>query len=237
MAVGGSSQLASLFTAAPSGGAQPMSYRQGKVEYWNPFTLENQVNVGGTPITNVPVLGVAEAASITVGSVVGLMIVGSTWAIIGRLVIPGTDEAEDAITRLGQQWVSEDVDAAETTTSSSYTDLGTVGPTVEINVGASGKLLVGVSSRFAMDRDAAGGLMSFAMTGTSSLSADDGRSLLLSVADGSGLYSGASLSGTRLVLLEGLDPGPRTITAKYRAVTSLGVGCTFGFRNVSCWAL
>src|SRR5678815_4260590 len=89
------------------GPALNVTYRQGTVLSWNSVTLENVVEVGGTPLTNVPVLGVAEADAFSPGDVVGLILAGSTWAIIGRLVIPGTTAATDATAALSRRTVAQ----------------------------------------------------------------------------------------------------------------------------------
>jgi len=143
-----SDDLTTLFTAQPTGPATPMRYRQGTILTWNPITLENTVIVGNATYTNLPVLGAAEAASYREGTTVGITVIDSTWAIIGRFCIPGTADALDAITQIGQRATTATVTTLEATTSSPYVDLATPGPTVSnIRIPASGKAEVVVSSQ------------------------------------------------------------------------------------------
>ena len=141
---------AALFAARPSQPSQNLRYRQGIITSWNPVTLENTVNVGGTEMVNLPVLGVAEVDVYSPGDVVGLLVIessGSTgsvmYAIIGQLVIPGTQAATDAINAsLNSRIFTDFIIQGESTLSSTYTDLETIGPAVTVPVGPSGRILV-----------------------------------------------------------------------------------------------
>src|SRR5690349_6190412 len=95
-----SEDLASLFDDPPAGPSQPMAYRQGIIQTFNQNTLENTVLVGDSILTNLPVLGVAEAASYVPNTVVGIHCVGSSWSIVGRFAIPNTADATNAISLL-----------------------------------------------------------------------------------------------------------------------------------------
>lgn len=138
--------LTDLFAPPPAGPSQPMYYRQGVIQTWNPVTLENTVAVAGTVLANLPVLGVAEAASFTPGARIGIMRVGETWAIIGRFVTPATPDATDAITQIGQRRLSAEVLTNETTNSATFVDLATIGPLISMPIPASGKVQVTISS-------------------------------------------------------------------------------------------
>lgn len=134
-------------------------YRQGTILTFNQLTLENTVDVGGTTLTNLPLLGVGESTLLTTGSVVGIIVVGDetrgkTMAILGRLVIPASAAAEEAISLLNSQIFAESVApvftiAQETATSGDgalYYD-GTLywfegEPQVTVPVGPSGRVLV-----------------------------------------------------------------------------------------------
>jgi hypothetical protein len=143
-------ELDPLFAAPPGGQAQPMMYRQGVVVAWDRNTLANVINVGGSLFTDLPVNGVAESQTLAPGAVVGIMCVGdksNTWSIIGRSVIPGTAEAAEAVSLLDSQVRSSQVFGIETCTSSTFTDLATIGPIVNVNVGPSGRLLAIASSQ------------------------------------------------------------------------------------------
>lgn len=203
--------LAPLFTSQPDRPAQPMSYRQGIIQTWNPVTLENTVLVGRTALTNLPVLGVGEAASYAAGITVGLAVVESTWAIIGRFVIPATTDAQDAITQVGQRAFTSTVITNEATSSTSYTDLATVGPRVsDVRIPASGKAEVTISAQFAAAvAPLTAGSVGVEVSGGASIAPSSHRSLFL-------IGNTAALNATRVVQFEGLPPGSLcTFTLKY----------------------
>ena len=217
-----SDDLTDLFTAGPSGPAQPMAYRQGIITEWNPVTLENTVLVGGATFSDLPVLGVAEAASYAPGVAVGIVTVGSTWAILGRFVIPNTADATDAITQVAQRSQTASVATAQDTTSSSYTDLATAGPSVtNFVVPASGKVNVTISALIAGLQPIPFGAVGVEVSGATSVSPSADKSLLV---------TSASLNGSKVILLEGLTPGGvHTFMLKYR---SDGGQCFFSNRDI-----
>ncbi len=198
--------LTSLFTGGLDGPGQPMSYRQGVIVTWNAATLANQVLVGGTTLTDVPVLGVAEAASLAPGSVVGLMVVGSTWAIIGRLVVPGTSQATDAITQVSQLTHSATINPAESRSAATWGDVATVGPTCAgVRIGASGRAIVTMSATMVPTFFSAVGVE---VSGATTVPPDLLESLYF---EGS-----ATIGGSRVSLIAGLAPGGlHTFTMKY----------------------
>jgi hypothetical protein len=98
---------------------------------------------------------------------------------------------------------------SESTTSTSYTDLRTVGPSVTVAVPPSGRALVIVTAWIRGNH----GSMSFTSTGgTGNVSATDAGSLL-----------GMDISGSATNLVAGLSPGSHTFTAKYRTGSDTGV--------------
>jgi len=221
-------------TTPAAGPGQPMTYRQGTVVSWNEFTLENEVNVGGTVLRNLPVLGVGDAAAIEAGSTVGLMVAGRTMAIIGRLVIPGTAAAESAITMLSRQVYSTSIDASGATSSATFGDLDdAVGPVVDVDIRAGGRALVMLSALITYEGDL-GGFMSFEMAGANTGSATD-LNALAGTALNADIVTIYDHGATRVVLLTGLTPGRTTFVAKYRAVS--GGEVWFDFRNVTVFAL
>jgi hypothetical protein len=228
--------LAALFADAPAGPSQDVRWRQGTVLTFNQATLANTVDVGGTTMTDLPLLGVAEAASLAAGSVVGLLAIESTlgtvsYAILGRLVTPNTPAATDAITRVSQGVDAGFVAATESTTSFPFTDLATVGPVANVTIRASGRALVFLGATIAINGSASflfGGYMNFFMTGANILSVGSPGGL--------GYYVGGAinleLSIARLIVLSGLTPGLTTFTAKY--ATGFGnPGETAQYRNRS----
>lgn len=245
--------IADLFAPAPAGAAQGLRYRQGTIVTFDPVTLENTVSVGGATMTNLPLLGVAEAASLAPGAVVGLHLIGneqgsSTWVIVGRIVTPGSAEATAAITQLGQKVASNSVPTNETTSSTSFTDLATRGPEVSILVGASGKVLVFVTAYMFIEvaDDGLGNdaQMSFALSGANTRTAQDvfdagaGTEVFwLAATNGADFVGALTVQHTALALLESLTPGMTTFTAKYANVTGAGKVAEFSFRNLTVFAL
>jgi len=203
--------LTPLFTAAPAGAATPMLYRQGVIRSWNPITLENTVKVGRTVLSNLPVLGVAEAASLAEGATVGIMSVGSTWAIIGRFVIPGTADATDAITQLGSRTRTARIDTNETLTTAAWSDLATVGPLVSgVLVPASGIALVTVTATIGPNPTVAPewGAVGFDIAGPSNVAPNLNEALLI--------WGARFMGASRTCVVTGLTPGgPYTFTMKY----------------------
>lgn len=222
--------------AMPAGPAQPMSYRQGRIVTFDQTTLQNTVSVGGTTLTDLPVLGVAEAASLTAGSVVGVMVVGSTWAIIGRMVTPNTAEATDAISQLSSWVVAASIGTQQTYNSTAYGDLGTVGPAVTVNVRATGRLLVMITSQIQwVDLDVSdgnGGACTIEMSGANTMAPAAAANQLLPTAFTQlNIVAANSLQGcyTAMAVFNGLTPGATTVTMKYLCYVA-GESVDFGRR-------
>lgn len=122
------------------------------------------------------------------------------------------------------------VGTSQTTTSTTYADLSTVGPAVTVTVGANGILLVTISSFMSNSNANAFCEMSFELSGANTLSADDSRAVRFQMfaANTNGQYS-------YTILLTGLTPGSTTATAKYSVQTGgsgAGTG-TFSNRRIS----
>lgn len=229
--------LTSVLMAAPEGPSQPMSYRQGVIVTFNRATLENTVQVGGSVLTNVPILGISDAASLGPGNVVGLMVVGSTWAILGRMVTPGTQEATDAITAVSQKIYTGYEPGLQTVTSVPFADLPG-GPALDFVVGASGRVLImiGADSQGVND----GPIMSFALSGANTLAASSDRAYFVrgvsTVPSTDAIL--VRVQAAAVIGLDSLTPGLTTITAKY-AEASGGPGNSAGVsrRRITVFAL
>jgi hypothetical protein len=218
--------LTDLFLPSPPASSQDLRFRQGVVVAWNQETAENVVHVGGTDLVNLPVLNTSEAISLSPGDVVGIIVAGSTMAVLGRLTIPGTPAAASALDAfrgkvlLSEQIVTDTVSPFEDTSSGTFTDLATVGPTcTDVLISATGRALVIVSCNMATPDK--GGIMGFEVSGATSLPADITRSVGLSASGTTSI--GALLS--RVIEVPGLTPGLNTFTAKYErtsGVTAVG---------------
>ena len=238
-----SDDLAPLLAPAPG---PSVGFRQGVIVTWNQATAENTVRVGSSLLTNLPILNTSEAALLEPGAVVGILTAGRTWGILGRFTIPGTPEAASALSSL--RTASADVAATETYTSSSFGDLTTPGPEVSITVGASGRVLVTLSATLEYEAlrgfglNSAGAMMSFEMSGANVLAPFSTRALRGRVE-----YNSAQvptfdtdltgvLDASKVVLLDGLDPGLTVFTAKY-ATHGASTPVSFGNRVITVQAI
>lgn len=104
--------------------------------------------------------------------------------------------------------------ASESTTSTSYTDLSTVGPSVTVTTGS--KALVLWTASLIHNTVGARALMSFAMSGSSSIAADDNHSLTVKSQD---TASSVDLRATGFRMINTLTAGSNTFTAKYRTTS------------------
>lgn len=115
------------------------------------------------------------------------------------------------------------VATSQTTTSTSYTDLATVGPTVTATTGPYA-LVATYNSNF--NSGAAASLMSFEVSGASSIAAADNVSIAIS---GTG-----SQRASGLFLLTTLTPGSNTFRCKYRVGAGTG---TYADRRILVFPL
>ena len=115
------------------------------------------------------------------------------------------------------------VGTTETTTSTSYTDLATVGPTVTADTGTRAMVFI----RCAMDNSGANNMtyMSWEVSGASTLPASENQALNIA-----GLSAGARVRISSVYLISSLTPGSNTFTAKYKV--SAGTG-TFLARQIA----
>lgn len=120
---------------------------------------------------------------------------------------------------------SDHVAAYESTTSTSYVDLTTVGPTVSINVPASGKVLVTTATQIANGTAGQRSYMGVALSGANIRAAADaqGSTAFFRAADNGFEYAVA------VELITGLTPGVTQFQAKYKAQGSTAV---FQLRNL-----
>jgi len=123
------------------------------------------------------------------------------------------------------------VDTAQTTTSTSYANLSTVGPAVTVIVGANGLLLVGYNFSAYNSTASLRNNMSIELSGANTISAGSSTQLEGQFRDPlSSGNQGSNIGNT--TLLTGLNPGSTTLTAKYRVQGGAGT-----FSSRSLWAL
>jgi hypothetical protein len=114
------------------------------------------------------------------------------------------------------------VGTSQTTTSTSYVDLATVGPSVTVTTGVLA--FVFVSCQMTNNTGTIGSFMSFTVSGATTVAATDGSSLVHYPTT-----AGLPMQATRAVS-QGLTAGSNTFTAKYRAAANTG---TFSQRGLA----
>lgn len=239
--------------AAENAGAG-VGFRQGTVVAYDQDTAANIVQVGNSLIENMPILNTSEASLLVPGDVVGILTAGGTWAIMGRLVIPGTPEAASSI-----QSITNRIQAAQDITpgyrtNAAYGDLtgAAVGPSVSIRVGASGRALCFWSAEFGQALNTSGDIMwqqrntphvGVRVSGATVVEANDWNALNANLDfPAAGFTGAATLSfwiqcGT-MHLFTGLAPGMTTFTMKYRTDTMIPNNrAYFNAREIAVFAL
>lgn len=154
-----------------------------------------------------------------------------TWVVGEQGTAAKLNEISSALIDLDRRTspVGAVVDTAQTTASTSYTDLATAGPAVTVTIGSTGKALVTFSADMSNTNAAAENRMSYAVSGATTTAAADAISLnFVSPSAGTGGNSGMT------VLLTGLNAGSTTFTAKYRVNAGTG---TFQRRRLSATPL
>lgn len=131
----------------------------------------------------------------------------------------GAWSVSDAI--LGSSVLVSSVALFESTVSSAYGDLATVGPVVNATIGASGKALVMVSADIYNDTTVAPTFMNYAISGVTTVVPQDAAALRT---------QSDEISASRLSLVSGLNPGVNTFTSKYKCLGGTGY---FGFRSLT----
>lgn len=228
--------------AAPAA-APGLGSRQGIVREWNPVTAENVVEVDGVLIPNLSILNTNEASQLKAGDVVTILTTGSaasSWGILGRLTIPGTPEAASALSAVSSGINAGIVSTFEPTTSTTYTDLATPGPSATVTIRPTGKALVIVSVQLGFAELATqetGAAVSFVASGANTIGVSPQWSVntWLSVAGPPPSIGRTDQLGATFYV-DGLNPGVTTFTLKYRTQQA-GKAAKFADRVIVVWPL
>lgn len=231
------------------GGGKGVGFRQGVVVAWNPDTAENQIQVGNTVIDNLPILNTSEASLLVPGDVVGILTSGSSWAIMGRLVIPGTPEAASSIQAITNRIQAAADPAGGFRNSSTWGDLyspALVGPEVSIRIGASGRALafwsaeIGQTSNWQEKNNPHVGV---SVSGANTIAPSDTHALnwhwqFPVIGAPGGAVMNSWIQSSVFHLYTGLDPGDTLFTMKYRhdGITPAG-DVKFEAREIVVFAL
>lgn len=85
--------LAPLLAAA---GRPDVGFHSGRVLTWDTDTGANTIDVAGAVLADVPILNTGEAIALRAGHVVALLRFKSSYFILGRVTMPGTDQFASA---------------------------------------------------------------------------------------------------------------------------------------------
>lgn len=111
--------------------------------------------------------------------------------------------------------VRQTILTSETTTSTSYTDLSTVGPTVTVTT--SNLALVMWGAQMSNDTADLSTRVSVGVTGASTIAESDVRALSFDPSSANGIFQ-----GSHVVFYDDLTPGSNTFTLKYRVAGGTG---------------
>lgn len=230
--------------ARPTEHGGGLDFGQGVVTSYDPSTGENTVDYRGGALANLPLLNTTDGLTLAPGAVVGILRAGRSYFILGRIQVPPVTESAAAFLRtaiareIAAEIFADRITSAATagqvsTTSASFVSLAG-GPEVTAEVSDTGVLLVDLSCQIfsgsIVTPGVYGGLMSFQITGASSLGPSTSRAVELSITD-------QVIQGSigRTVRVAGLNPGAHTISARYRASTS-GLTANFTERDLTVTA-
>jgi hypothetical protein len=244
------------YLQTPGGRGDPISFRQGEVVTWDQETAENVIKVGDGLFENLPCLNTSEASLLIPGDVVGILVAGSTWAVMGRLIIPGSPEAASSIRSITNRIQAAEDPFAGTRNSTAWGDLTGVGvgPSVTLKVGSSGRALCFWSCELGQTLStSSGGVLVWetkntphvgvAVSGASTIAANDLNALNVNIEfPAVGQPNAAQalfwLQGSMMHLFTGLTPGITTFTMKYRHDgQSPASWAAFGAREIAVFAL
>lgn len=242
-----SSDLVPFLTAPPPSG-KGVTFRQGVVISWDPDSAANVVQVGDSLLTNLPILNTSEASLLVPGDVVGILVSGSTWAIMGRFTYPGTPEAVSSIQSITSRIKASSDGSQGSRNSTSYGDLtgSGVGPAVTIRIGSSGRALVFWAAEIGQTanyNELNTPHVGVEVSGASSVAPDNANALNVNLRHPATGFLGEALSSfwiqcATFHLFTGLTPGDNTFTLKYRHDTMLPAGAVnFEAREIAVFAL
>lgn len=152
---------------------------------------------------------------------------GSNWVTIGPTTIPAA-----AVTAAEGAYLV----TSQTTTSTSYTDLATSGPSVTLTTGT--EAIIAVSARTSNNQananaDSGRCYVGFAVSGASTVSASDNYAAFQNQ-----IHTSHEQNTSGVFYLSGLTAGSNTFTLKYRVGGALASGTgTFSARHISVFAL
>lgn len=228
------------------GDLEHVGYAQGVLREWDADSFENVVDVRGGLLRNLPVAAGVEALTYQAGQVLMLTRwkprtgggIATYWVGMGgRVIFPGTGAGSAAVAFmrgtlakeiarevLAEGMLSDSVPLIEGTVSnpgSSY--VAADGPSLSnIEISESGTCLLFLTARIAAQINqpngvSAEGWMSFRITGATVVEPADDESLNNGIFGPAADVIVSTKQASRLVLVEGLNPGVHHFEARYRS--------------------
>lgn len=224
---------ANAAAATPYGGGDLVHY-QGEIVSWDEASAVNAVKVNGAIVSNLRVIRGGIGLAYQPGDTVLIEKRMSQWYILGNVGAPGAGAAN--------QIKSQTVATSQSTNSTSYGDLGTVGPTVTIYIGSSRRCLLLFSANVVSLANAGtptliyiGGTAAVQVSGASTLAPGTpycGGQVWYATASAPTGFQMVSSQVALLTAADGLNQGSNTFTLKYRAIAA-NPGATFIDRNLT----
>ncbi|NIH81683.1 hypothetical protein [Amycolatopsis viridis] len=118
-------EIAALMVAGmqqQANGNSNIGWHTGVIESWDDLTGLNSVRINGNIFSNLPLLASNNTVRIEEGEVVGIIRVGTQYFVLGAVRAAGRGA--------GLRLATARVGTSESTSSTSWTDLATVGPDV-----------------------------------------------------------------------------------------------------------
>jgi hypothetical protein len=125
--------------------------------------------------------------------------------------------------------VGKQINTQESTSSTSYTDLATPGPTITCETGSQAIYLISARMSNTASEGTGSTRASIDISGATTIAASDSRELTLH-----GVANGAQCKMAMAFFEDGLTPGMNTFTMKYKVISGTG---TFAERNLIVIAL
>lgn len=193
-------------------GNTDIGWHTGVIETWDELTGANSIDINGSTFENLRVLSTGALQPFHPGDVVAIIRVQTQYFILGKIDAPGAGAGE----RIASDRVAFESEIVSTVFDNAPT--GPAGPSVTMNVGTGGRVLVIHSAEFACFGATAdpfsrawcyqGVALSGANVAAPETVVTDAFAKLAWAAEGS--YAATTL-------VTGLNPGQTTFTCKYRA--------------------
>lgn len=109
-------------------GRPELGFHSGTVVSWDSNTGSNVIEVAGAQLVDVPVLNTGETIALKAGHVVGLLRFASSYFILGRVAIPGTDQFAGSAVSFASSGVAENPVLLSTSTTAARASVTLAGP-------------------------------------------------------------------------------------------------------------